>query len=486
LSLYKNLFKQTAIYGLATVLPRMLSFLLVKLHTGTLENAAYGEVTTLLAYMVFLNVVLSYGMETAFFRFYNTEKDKQKVIQTSIISILFSSILFLGIGLVFKQNLANIIRVDSNFVLCSIWILVLDALVIIPFSKIRVDQKPVLFAIIKIGNVMVNLILNLFFLIYLPKIVAKNSSSFFNIFYIDNFQIGYIFIASLIASLLTFLALLPYYFKIKWHVDAVLWKKMMHYGFPILIAGIAFAVNEHLDKIILGILLPEDIAKAEVGAYSACYKLGLFMVLFATAFRLGIEPFFFSHADKENAPQTYAVITKYFVIFGALILLSVIVFADILKLMLLDNPSYWVAMKVVPLIILANFFLGIYNNLSVWYKITNKTKIGAYISIIGAVITLVLNYLLIPTMSYYGSAIATISAYGTMMVISFLLGNKYYPIPYEMKKISGYLLLSIGFSAISFYGFRENYAVGIPLLLLFLLFIYYNEKDTLKKILNKK
>lgn len=464
----------------------MLSFLLVKLHTGKLSNAAFGDVTTLMAYMIFLNVILSYGLETAFFRFYNSEKDKAKVVQTSMISILLSSILFLIIALIFKDNFANTIHISSHLVLFAIWIVVLDALVIIPFSKIRVDQKPMLFAIIKIGNVIINLSLNYFFLIMLPQIIASNPDSFFSSIYRDNFQIGYIFIANLISSLVTFLVLLPYYFTIKWKIDIVLWKKMMLYGYPILIAGIAFAVNEHLDKIILGFMLPEDIAKSEVGAYSACYKLGLFMVLFATAFRLGIEPFFFSQADKENAPQTYAVITKYFVIFGSLILLTVIVFADVLKLMLLDNPSYWVAMKVVPLIILANFFLGIYNNLSVWYKITNKTKVGAYISIFGAVITLILNYLLIPIMSYYGAAIATIAAYGSMMIISYILGCKYYPIPYDMTKIMGYLLVSIGFSAVSFYGFRENYAIGISLLLLFIIFIYYNEKSTLNKILLKK
>jgi O-antigen/teichoic acid export membrane protein len=261
---------------------------------------------------------------------------------------------------------------------------------------------------------------------------------------------------------------------------------MMQYGLPILVAGIAFAVNEHFDKILLGYWLPENIAKTEVGAYSACYKLGLFMVLFATAFRLGIEPFFFSHSGNEKAPQTYAMITKYFVILGSLILLGVIVFADVLKFLLLDNKSYWEAMKVVPLIILANFFLGIYNNLSVWYKLTDKTKMGAYISIVGAIITLVLNFLLIPTLSYYGSAIATITAYGSMMFISYYLGNKYYPIPYDIKKISRYLLISILFSVISFYGFRENYYIGIALLIAFMYFIYYNEKETLNQIINRK
>jgi O-antigen/teichoic acid export membrane protein len=285
--------------------------------------------------------------------------------------------------------------------------------------------------------------------------------------------------------LITFAVLSPNYLYLNRKFDKLLWKKMMHYGLPILVAGLAFAINEHFDKILLGYLLPENIAKSEVGAYSACYKLGLFMVLFATAFRLGIEPFFFSHSGNENATQTYAVITKYFVIMGSLILLGVIVFADVLKVLLLDDKSYWEAMKVVPLIILANFCLGIYNNLSVWYKLTDKTKIGAYISIIVALLTLMLNYILIPKYSYYGSAIATIVAYGSMMMISFFLGNKYYPIPYDMNKIGSYLGLSILFSIISFYGFRENYFVGIPLLIGFMYYIYHNEKETIANILKR-
>jgi O-antigen/teichoic acid export membrane protein len=486
LGLYKNLFKQTAIYGLATVLPRMLSFLLVRLYTGILPTAEYGEVSIVLSWMVFFNVILSYGMETAFFRFYNSETDKQNVIATSTISIFWSSIFFLFGALIFRNTLATLANVDVQYITYSIWILVLDALVIVPFSKLRANQRPMMYAAIKIGNVAVNLALNLFFLLLLPKIAQSNPNSFIGNLYVDNFEIGYIFISNLLASLLTFVVLSPNYISLKRNFDTALWKKMMQYGLPILVAGIAFAVNEHFDKILLGYWLPDNIAKSEVGAYSACYKLGLFMVLFATAFRLGIEPFFFSHSNNENAPQTYAVITKYFVILGSLILLGVIVFADVLKQLLLDNQSYWEAMKVVPLIILANFFLGIYNNLSVWYKLTDKTIIGAYISIVGAVVTLVLNYLLIPKYSYYGSAIATISAYGSMMFISYILGNKYYPIPYDMEKIGGYLGISILFSIISFYGFRENYFVGIPLLLLFLYFIYHNEKETIQSIAKRK
>lgn len=212
------------------------------------------------------------------------------------------------------------------------------------------------------------------------------------------------------------------------------------------------------------------------------------MVLFRTAYTLGIEPFFFSHASNENAQQTYATITKYFVIFGSFICLFVIVFADFLKHFLVPNPSYWDAMKVVPLIVLANFFLGIYTNLSVWYKLIDRTRVGAYISLIGAAVTLILNWLLIPTMSYYGSAIATIAAYGSMMIISYKWGQKHYPIPYDFNKIFSYLGLTILFSAISFYipYLRENYLVKIALLTLFLYFIYHSEKETLLRIIKRK
>ncbi|MGA9636909.1 lipopolysaccharide biosynthesis protein [Flavobacterium sp.] len=486
MGLYKKLFKQTAIYGLATVLPRMFSFLLVPLYTNLLPKAAYGKVSIIFAWMIFFNVILAYGMETAFFRFYNNETNKKSVIETSMISIFWTTIIFLFIALLFRTTLANWSGIDSQYITYTIWILALDALVIIPFSKLRAYQKPMVYAIIKIGNVLVNLILSVLFLLYFPKLIHSNPNSFVSSLYIDNFEIGYIFLANIIASLLTFIVLSADYVFLKWKFDFVLWKKMMHYGLPIMVAGIAFAINEQFDKILLAKLLPAKIAEAEVGVYSACYKLGLFMVLYRTAYTLGIEPFFFSHASDKNAPNTYAMVTKYFVIFGSFILLTVIVFADLFKFLMIRDSSYWVAMKVVPLIILANFFLGIYTNLSVWYKLIDKTYIGAYISIAGAIITLILNFLLIPSMSYMGSAIATLAAYGSMMLISYYLGNKYYPIPYDFKKIGSYLGMSILFSVISFYKFRENYFVGIGLLFLFLYFIYYNEKETLTTILNRK
>jgi O-antigen/teichoic acid export membrane protein len=463
----------------------MFSFILVPLYTDLLPEAEYGKVSIIFAWMILFNVVLAYGMETSFFRFYNKESDKDSVIETTTVSLFWTSISFLFVALLFREQLASYLHIDTQYITYAIWILVFDALVIVPFSKLRATQKPMWYAVIKISNVVVFLLLNIFFLIYLPKIAVRYPDSFLGTNYVPDYQIGYIFMANIIASFLTFLALSKNYVILKWKFNFVLWKNMLRYGLPIMIAGIAFAINEQFDKILLGRLLPANIAEAEVGVYSACYKLGLFMVLYRTAYTLGIEPFFFSHASDKNAPQTYAMITKYFVIFGSFILLSVIVFADLFKMLMIPNDSYWVAMKVVPLIILANFFLGIYTNLSVWYKLIDKTYIGAYISIVGAVITLALNFLLIPSMSYYGSAIATLAAYGSMMFISYYLGNKYYPIPYDMKKIGGYLSLSVFFSAVSFYGFRENYFVGVALLIVFLYFIYHNEKETLMKIIKR-
>ena len=486
MSLYKNLFKQTLIYGLATVLPRLISFILNPIYVKFLpDRSMMGEVSIIFSYLVFFNVFLSYGMETAFFRFYNAQDDKKKVISTSTISLFWSSIGFLVIGLLFRNTLSKWSDIDVEYITYTLWILTLDALTIIPFSKLRVEKKPMQYAVIKVSNTLINLALTLLFLGLFPYLVKQDTSGFIKSIYIENFQIGYIFIAFLISSLFTLLVLIPNYTKIRWQFDYTLWKQMMRYGYPVLLAGIAFAINEHFDKILLDWF---HVPLADIGAYSACYKIGMFMVLFRTAYSLGIEPFFFSHAGNENAPQTYATITKYFVIFGSFISLFVVAFIDLLKQPLVPNEAYWVAIKVVPLIVFANFFLGIYTNLSVWYKLIDKTLIGAYISFVGAFVTLALNYLLIPKYSYYGSAIATIAAYGSMMIISYHLGKKKYPIPYDFNRIFSYLGLSVGFSVLAFYVdyIRDNYPIKVLLLLVFLSFIYKSEKETLMRILRRK
>ncbi len=468
---------------MATVLPRMLSFLLVPLYTDQLPTEEYGKVSIIFSYFVLFNVLLAYGMETAFFRFFNKESNKEKVVSTSAISIAVSSFTFLVIALFLKEQIAIWTDIKLEYIYLAIWILLLDALVIIPFSWLRAKERPIRYAIIKITNVAINFGLNVFLLLYLKQLSFH--FSFFNWICKDDYEISYIFISNLIASGFALLVLLPFYTKIKYRFDVILWKKMMKYGTPILVAGIAYSINETFDRILLDKLLPENVAEHMVGVYSACYKLALFMTLFATAFRLGIEPFFFNYAANKNAPETYARITKYFVILGSFIFLFVIVFVHLLKIAFLRDTSYWEAVKIVPFILLANFCLGIYHNLSVWYKVTDRTKFGAYISVFGAIITLVLNFLLIPEYTYVGSAMATLAAYGTMMLLSWYLGRKYYPIPYDLKKIGMYLGLSIGFSAISFYIFDSNYMISIPLLLVFLVILYASEKKELKQLLKR-
>ncbi|WP_026813583.1 oligosaccharide flippase family protein [Arenibacter certesii] len=486
MSQIKKLFKQTFIYGLATVLPRMLSFLLLPLYTGVLETAGYGEISIIFSWFAIFNVLLAYGMETAFFRFYNKAEDRKKVVTTSLISIGATTLIFVIIALIFKDVIAHLTNIEVKYIHYAIYILALDALVIVPFAWLRANEQPMRYAVIKILNVSVNFGLNIFFLILLPKMVAENSNTLFSGLYKPNFELSYIFISNLIASAITLLLMLKLYLRQPYVFDKHLWVKMMKYGLPVLVAGIAFTINEVFDKILLSYLLPEAIAESEIGKYSACYKLAMFMTLFATAFRIGIEPFFFSHSSSQNPQKAYAQITNYFVILGSIILLGIVVFADLLKVLFVRDSSYWEAMSVVPLIVLAAFCLGIYHNLSVWYKVTDRTKFGAYISIAGAILTIIINFAFIPSFGYKASAVATLVAYATMMVLSYYYGKKYYPVPYNLRKIIFYLGVSILFSILSFYVFDRNLVIGILFLSIFLGIVYKLENDSLKQIFLKK
>ena len=462
----------------------MLSFLLVRLHTdkAVLQDVAdYGDVSLIFAYFVLFNVLLAYGMETAFFRFFNSDQKKETVLSTTAISLLLTSSLVLVVGYLFKQEISDLIHIDPDYIVLVLWILFFDALVVIPFAYLRALGKPAKYTAIKVINVLINLGFNIFLLLFLKS--WAETSSFWDLFYRPNFEVHYIFIANLIASATTLLLLIPFYFKLNYNFNVKLWRQMLHYATPVLVAGIAFSINETFDRILLERLLPENLSKASIGTYSACYKLALFMTLFAAAYRLGIEPFFFSSAKDKEANTNYAKILELFVIFGALILLIVVVFVDVLKLILIPNESYWEAMSVVPILLLAYLFLGIYHNLSVWYKITDLTKFGAYISIFGAILTLVINLLFIPKFGYMASAIATLVAYASMAFISYFIGQKYYKVPYNLNKIGLYLTLSIGFSALSFKVFREQYIVGGTLILIFTAFVWVKEKTNIKQLI---
>ena len=488
MSVFKKLFKQTFIYGLATVLPRALAIFLVPLYVVVLGKEQYGVYASIMAFLILGNVLLSYGMETAFFRFINKDISKKEIVQsTALRSLTVSTLVFLTVLLFFRDSLSEVLEFKQEYITYGLIILALDALAVLPFVWFRANEKPMNYALLKIFNVSINLGFNLFFFLVLPIWAENDSTSFWNdILLEDNNKVAYVFIANLIASAVTLLILLPLYLKIGFKFNKTIWKQMIRYAFPVLVAGIAFSINEAFDKILLKYMLDPDIANAEVGIYAACYKLGVFMTLFATAFRLGIEPFFFQHAKSENAKETYATITKYFAAFGSFILLFVVVYLDIFKQLLIPDSTFWEALSIVPIILLANLCLGLYHNLSVWYKITDRTKFGAYISVFGALITLTLNIILIPIISYKGSAIATLAAYGSMMVISYYLGRKHYKVPYNLKKIGLYVLLSVVFSVLSFYIFKGNILIGTALLLVFVSLIYFSEKKEISQILKKK
>lgn len=483
MSVYKKLFGQTLIYGIATVVPKMIGFIMAPYHINWLPKDAYADYTLIFSWMMFFNVVLSFGMETAFFRFYNKKENKKEVINNTILFLMAVCAIFLGVIYLFKESVDLYFEIPPIVVSCLIWILVLDTLVVIPFAILRAQQRPIKYSFIKITNVVVNAGLTVILLYLIPKFLLQNSTDVLTKYYNFDFQVGYLFLANLIASGITLLLLSKYYLQLKLKFNKTLWKEMLVYSFPVMIGGLAFVVNETFDKVFLKELLPENFQDLGLASYGAIYKIGVFMILFRTAYSMGIEPFFFSYAKNDDAPIKYATVTKYFVIFGSLAMLTIVIFSDLIKTFYIPQEDYWFAMEIVPYVILANLMLGIYTNLSVWYKIQDKTKIGAYISIVGAIVTVVFNYLLIPIIGLVGSAITTLLAYATMMLISYIMGQKSYPIPYNKKSITLYLGTSTLFTFIYFYNFRENYFIGITFLLIFVAIIYFNEKVIITRII---
>ena len=482
MSTFKRFFKDTIIYGVAAVLPKAINVLLVKLHTSKLTPSEYSVNTSFYVWAAYFNIVLTYGMETAFFRFFNSEKEKGKVISTAFISILTTSIFALVTLLFFKESISTALGFSNPlYFSLLVWISILDTLIVIPFAYLRVSGLSKKYTLFRLLNIAIYTLFNLYFLWYLPQQNLNTHAVFSNI-YDPLFKEGYIFIANVIASAITFICVLPIIYKFKISFDTSIFKKMLKYSWPILVAGIAYTTNENLDKLILEEWLGRDI----MGTYAGAYKIGVIMSLFIMAFRLGAEPFFFNQANKKNAPTTYAIILKWFVIIGALFVVFIVGYVDFIASIFLGDKAYYEALSIVPIILIANLFLGIYNNLSIWYKLTDKTKYGMYISILGASITITLLYLLIPKIGFIGAAWATAAAYGSMLLVSYFLGRKHYPVPYQVKRIGTYLLVCIGLSAVSFLHFKGNILINTAFLILFVLLIYFLEQKELKRILKLK
>ena len=443
----KKLAGQTAIYGLSSIVGRLLNYLLVPLYTRYFSTAEYGEVTTLYAYVAFLVVILTYGMETAFFRFSQNEQDKKSVYSTSLISLLISSAIFIILMFMNADSIANALNFDGHpeYIQWFALIVGLDAVSSISFAKLREQSKAARFALIRLLNIFINIGLNLFFIIYCPYAIKNNlpSADFVQSIYSQSIGIGYIFIANLVASIVTILLLLPEMLSASWQFNTQLWKKMMVFALPLMVAGLAGITNETIDRILLSHLLPSSIAASEVGIYGAYYKLSIIMTLFIQTFRFAAEPFFFAQEKERNAKKVYADMMKYFIIITATIFLGVMIYYDLVQQFIGEEFHDARGLIIVPVLLLANLFLGIYYNLAVWFKLTEKTKFGAYLAIFGAVITLALNFALIPVLGFEGSAWATLVCYFTMAVVSYFLGRKHYPIPYDLKRIGAYLSLML-------------------------------------------
>ncbi|SFS40719.1 lipopolysaccharide biosynthesis protein [Lutibacter maritimus] len=486
MSTLKRFFKDTIIYGIAAVLPRVINFLLVRVHTDALPTNNYAENTNFYIWIALFTVLLTFGMETAFFRFYKAEEKKDAIISTSFISVFIASIVFLVSTFLFSNEFIRLFDFSNNALQFKLFIgiLVIDTIAVVPFAYLRAANRPIRYAIIKLLNVGIIVLINLVFLRFIPDFIAEGKSvpTFLINIYNSTNIVNFIFIANIIGSAVSLLLLLPYLLKFKWSFNTLLFKKMFKYAWPIAVAGVAYTINENLDKYLIGQLID----KSTMGIYSACYKLAIFMNLYIMAFRLGAEPFFFNHADKANAKETYAKIMNYFIIVGSLVFVGIVAFIDIIKLLFIKNSDYWEAISIVPIVLLANLFLGIYHNIAVWYKLTDKTRYGMYFSIIGALITIVLNIVLIPKIGFIASAWATLAAYGSMMVISYLYGKKYYNVPYNLIKSGSYLIVSIIISYISFTFFRDNYLASFTLVLLFGLLIFKNEKKEVLALLKHK
>ena len=487
----KKLAGQTAIYGGSSIIGRLLNYMiLTPLFTYIFREdiASFGMLTELYSYLVFLLVILTYGMETAFFR-YSKLENPQKVYSNALISLFFTSSIFVFVIFLQLDNIANFLDYSANpeYIMWFAIIIGIDTFSAIPFAKLRNENKALKFAGIKLITIFITIALNLYFLVLAPYLAENTPEHFLLYFYTPNLGIAYVFIANLIASSLTLLLLSTEIIKVKISFDVELAKKMLKFALPLLVVGLAGSINEVLDRVLLKFLLPDkENAMAMLGIYGANYKLSILMTLFIQTFRYAAEPFFFSTVDKKGSKKMYADIMKYFIIFGLFIFLGVMMYIDILKYFI--APEFHSGLNIVPVLLLANLFLGIIFNLSIWYKLTNLTKYGAVISVIGALITISLNVLLIPTMGIMGSAWATFFCYFSMMVISFYWGRKIYFVDYDLISIFKYfvIVITLYFISITIEFNSEILKYLVNTVVLGIFFIYFVKNEKIDKLVKAK
>jgi O-antigen/teichoic acid export membrane protein len=449
----KNLAKDTAIYGVSSILGRFLNWLLVPLYTYILTSSAeYGVVTNLYAWTALLLVILTYGMETGFFRFANKNKEEANAVYTTtLIGVGTTSVLFAISCVIFSQPIANMMGYADNSEYISMLAIVvaLDAFGTIPFAYLRFKNRPIKFASLKLLMVFTNIIFNLFFLLACPWL-AEKAPALVSWFYNPDYGVGYVFVANLISTGIVTIALFKDIFVAKFKFDGVLFRSMLRYSLPLLILGVAGIMNQTLDKIIFPFLFEDKAEGAtQLGIYGACFKIAMVMMMFTQAFRYAYEPFIFAQHKDKKSMEAYADAMKYFVIFSFIIFFGLVFYLDIFKYVI--RSDYWEGLRVVPIVLFSYIFQGVFFNLSVWYKLTDKTMYGAWFSIVGSIITVAINVAFVPIFSYMASAWAAFICYFAIMLLSYFFGQKHMPVKYDLKSIGLYTGVALVLYGISLF-----------------------------------
>ncbi|TDN37612.1 polysaccharide biosynthesis protein [Hymenobacter sp. UV11] len=496
MSIAKKLASQTAIYGVSSIVGRVLSYLLVPIYTAHFAAAEYGIVTGLYAYVSFLNVVFTYGLETTFFRFANRPgEDRRELYSRTLSLLLLSSVVLTVLLALLARPLLALLRLPPGHYEYAIWvalILGLDAVAALPFARLRLENKARRFAAIRLTNILLYVGLNLFFVVLCPAVLRSAPAGMLaslrplvQAVYNPNLGVGYVFLSNLAASALTLLLLAHELldFRFRWPQLGFL-RPLLAYALPLMLMGLAGMVNETLDRILLPTYLPEGFYPGvsrlgAVGVYGACYKLSIFMSLIIQAFRYAAEPFFFAQSTEKNSPATFALVLKWFTLCCAFIFVGISLNLSWVGPLFLRRPEYLTGLGVVPILLLANLFLGVYYNLSVWFKLTDKTYFGTYIGAAGAVLTIALNIALIPVMGYMGSAWATLACYFMMAALCWWLGERHFPVPYPVGRLLAWLLVAVALVVLGQATVRglpagsvAGYALGLALPLLFAAAVY--------------
>lgn len=488
---------QTAVYGLSSIVGRLLNYLMVPLYTSVFTHPSdYGVVSELYAWVAFLVVFLTFGMETAFFRFLQDKEDKDKVFLNGFLTVIGVNVLFFFTLLFFNQDIADLMLYSDHneYIILLGAIVCIDAISALPLAKLRAENKAKQFVFIQLASIFANIGLNLYLMLVVFNPEPQNPADVIDGVIYSPAEEGVLFIlfANLLASLVKPILLYRNFLNLRLNFDFQLAKEMGIYAIPLVIAGFAGIINETIDRILLKHILYDGkttasliAAEAKVGIYSACYKLAMLVTILLQAYRYAAEPFFFAQMKNEEKNKVYAKVMNYFVAAVSLVFLVVSLNIDIFKFFI-RNEAYYVGLSVVPILLLANVFLGIYYNQSIWYKLSGQTKFGAYIAIAGAIITIGINVIFIPTYGYMASAWATLIVYAFQMVVSYWLGQKYYPIKYNLRKFCLYLGAALFFYLIAYWIDMEaetvsKFVVNNFLIVLYILMIYSLEKPSFKK-----